>query len=276
MPRHASASAGRGGDLSPDVVAVVEAAVVETFADLRRTVQRNLAVLTVAFLRVLGAARSGHARPSLGALFRVLPTEGTAHAREKRLRRFLENPRLDPRGVTGGLARVIFGRRGDDAWPLLLDQTAPGTTQALVAGVPFEGRTLPLAVHTFDYPWRKSAVDSQNQLEWIFLVDVEGALPTGVTGVWIRDRGYARAAMLRQALLDERLCIIRGPAGTYMEYAGGRLKLRELRPGQGRAVRYPHVLYQARTSVPVDVIAFHDPRFEESWWLRQHHVISTH
>jgi hypothetical protein len=176
-------SAGHSGDLSPDVVAVVEAAVLETFADLRRTVQRNLAVLTVAFLRVLGAARSGHGRLSLGALYRVLPTQGTAHAREKRLRRFLENPRLDPRGVTGGLARVIFGRRGAGVWPLLLDQTAAGTTQAVVAGVPFEGRTLPLAVYTFDYPWREAAVDSQNQLERIFRLDVEGALPPSVTGV---------------------------------------------------------------------------------------------
>ena len=52
-------SAGHSGDLSPDVVAVVDAAVLETFADVRRTVQRNLAVLTVTFLRVLGAARSG-------------------------------------------------------------------------------------------------------------------------------------------------------------------------------------------------------------------------
>jgi hypothetical protein len=98
--------------------------VAQAFGGLRRSVQRNLAVLTVAFLRVLGAARSGHGRLSLGALFRVLPTEGTAHAREKRLRRFLENPRLDPRGVTDGLARVIFGERGTGLWPLLLDQTA--------------------------------------------------------------------------------------------------------------------------------------------------------
>lgn len=249
------------------MVAVVEAAVLETFADLRRTVQRNLAVLTVAFLRVLGAARSGHGRLSLGALFRVLPTEGTAHAREKRLRRFLENPRLDPRGVTGGLARVIFGQRGEGVWPLLLDQTAAGTTQALVAGVPFEGRTLPLAVYTFDYPWQEPAVDSQNQLERIFLLDVEAALPPGVAGVWIGDRGYARAALLRQALLDERLCIIRGRAGTCVEYEGRRQKLRELQPAAGRPIRYSHVLYQARIRVPVDVIVFHDPQFEEPWWL---------
>lgn len=48
----------------------------------------------------------------MGALFRVLPTAGTARSREERLRRFLENRRLDPRGVTDGLARFIFGRRG--------------------------------------------------------------------------------------------------------------------------------------------------------------------
>ncbi|MDA2910841.1 hypothetical protein MYX04_07920 [Nitrospiraceae bacterium AH_259_D15_M11_P09] len=70
------------------LLAVVDAAVARTFAPLRRTVQKNLAVLTVAFFRVLAAARSGQGRLSLGTLFRVLPTEGTAHAREKRLHRF--------------------------------------------------------------------------------------------------------------------------------------------------------------------------------------------
>jgi len=239
----------------------------EAFGGLRRTVQRNLAVLTVAFLQVLSAARSGHGRLSLGALFRVLPTTGTAHAREKRLRRFLENPRLDPRGVTGGLARVVFGERGEGVWPLLLDQTKAGTTQALVAGVPFEGRTLPLAVYTFEYPWVEHAADSQNQLERVFLLDVEAALPRGVTGVWIGDRGYARAALLRHALLDERMCIIRGRAGTSVEADGRRCKLRELSPGHPRPIRYRHVFYQARVRVPVDVIAFHDPQFEEPWWL---------
>ena len=249
-----------------DLVAAVEAAVAQAFGDLRRTVQRNLAVLTVAFLRVLGAARSGHGRLSLGALFRVLPTEGTAHAREKRLRRFLENPRLDPRGVTNGLARVIFGERGTGLWPLLLDQTAAGPTQALLAGVPFEGRTLPLAVYTFTYPWEEGAALSQNQLERVFLLDVEASLPAGVTAVWIGDRAYARAALLRQSLSEQRLWIIRGRAGTCVEYDGCRQKLGD-RPATPHAVRYRRVLYQLHTRVPVDVIALHNPAFQEPWWL---------
>src|SRR5713226_1624953 len=162
------------------LLSLLEKAVSKAFSTLRRPVQKNLAVLTVAFLRVLGAVRSGHGQLSLAALFRVLPTSGTPHAREKRLHRFLNNPLLDPRSVTNGLVRLICGKRGIGLWPILFDQTKAGATQALVAGVPFEGRTLPLAVYTFDYPWQERTARSQNQLEEIFLADLETALPEGI------------------------------------------------------------------------------------------------
>jgi hypothetical protein len=168
---------------------LLRAAVSKAFGDLRRPVQKNLAVLTVAFLRVLGAVRSGQGRLSLAALFRVLPTPGTPHAGEKRLHRFLRHPRLDPRGVTHALARLVFGSRGWGLWPVLFDQTKAGATQALLAGVPFRGRTLPLAVYTFQYPWKENRVRSQNQLEEVFLADLETALPARLRPVFMGDRG---------------------------------------------------------------------------------------
>ena len=229
-----------------ELLLALEAAVIRAFGQLRRSVQKNLAVLTVSFMRVLGAARSGHGRLSLGSLFRVFPTPGTPHAREKRLHRFLKNPLLDPRGVTDGLARLICGRRGRGLWPILFDQTKAGATQALLAGVPFEGRTLPLAVYTFDYPWQERKAHSQNQLEEIFLADLETALPDGIQPVWIGDRGYARAALLRHSNQQQRLYILRGRAGTRVEYQGKSCKLAELQGPSGRAVRFRGVLYHAR------------------------------
>ncbi len=250
-----------------DLLIELEAAVTGAFGQLRRSVQKNLAVLTVAFLRVLGAARSGQGRLSLAALFRVLPTAGTPHAREKRLHRFLNNPLLDPRGVTDGLARLICGRRGTGLWPILFDQTKAGATQALLAGVPFEGRTLPLAVYTFQYPWQERSAGSQNQLEEIFLTDLETALPDRVQPVWVGDRGYARAALLRHSNQQQRLYIIRGRAGTRVEYQGRSCKLGELKAASGQAVRFSGVRYQAHQRVPIDVVAYHDPQFQEPWWL---------
>jgi hypothetical protein len=257
----------RGGADGTALLRAMDAALGGSFPSLRRTVQKNLAVLAVSFLRVLGAARGGNGRLSLGTLFRVLPTAGTAHAREKRLRRFLENRRLDPRGVTDGLARLILGRRGRGLWPILFDQTKSGATQALLAGVPFEGRALPLGVYTFDYPWRERGARSQNQLEEVFLLDVESALPPGARGVFIGDRGYARAALFRHCGPLGRLFIIRGRAGTRVEHAGRICKLGELPCEQDRPRRYRGVLYQAKLRVPVDIVAFHDPRFREPWWL---------
>lgn len=269
-----------GNPEGAELLSVIEACVSTAFAGLRRTVQKNLAVLTVAFLRVLGAARSGHGRLSLATLFRVLPTAGTPHAREKRLHRFLDNSRLDPRSVTDGLVRLIFSKRGKGLWPIGFDQTKAGATQALVAGVPFEGRTLPLAVYTFQYPWEEVVVMSQNQLEEVFLLDVESALPVGVRGVFIGDRGYARAALLRKSGRVGRLYIIRGRSGTRVEYQGRSCKLGQL-PGPSRhAVRYRDVVYHAHERVPVDVVVFHDPAFQDPWYLlvppHSEQILPTH
>jgi len=239
----------------------------EAFSSLRRTVQNNLAVLTLSFVRVLGAARSGQGHLSLAALSRVLATSGTPRARAKRLHRFLDNTHLDPRGVTDGLVRLIFGRRGEGFWPILFDQTTSGATQALFAGVPYEGRTLPLAVYTFCYPWREPSTDSQNQLERVFLLDLAAALPAGTRAVFIGDRGYARASLLCQSSYDARLFVIRGRAGTQVEYQGQSLKLGELPGRDGTPVRYTEVLYHAEQRVPVDVIVYRDPTFQEPWWL---------
>src|SRR5258706_15820870 len=81
------------------LLALLDAAGTKAFSALCRPVQKNLAVLTVAFLRVLRAVRSGHGQISLAALFRALPAAGTPPAREKRLPRFLPNPPLAPRSV---------------------------------------------------------------------------------------------------------------------------------------------------------------------------------
>jgi hypothetical protein len=48
---------------------------------------------------------------------------------------------------------------------------------------------------------------------------------------------------------------------------GPELQVAELLGEDRRAIRYPRVLYQARERVPVDVVVYHDPEFQEPWWL---------
>jgi hypothetical protein len=244
-----------------ELLSVLQPALTRAFCTLSKTEQKNLAVLTAAFLHHPGAGRGGYGRLSLGTLYRLLPTSSTPHAREKRLHRFLKNPRLDARGVSEALARLIFGPRGQGLWPIVFDQTKSETTQALLAGVILEGCVLPLAVYTFDYPWQETACPSQNQREHVFLFHVEGALPAGVRAVFIGDRGYARVALLRQSATEGRLYVIRGRAGSRTHYPGRSFKLHQLPHSAGDPVRYGEVRHQAREQVRVDVVALHDPQF---------------
>src|SRR5260221_13229361 len=108
------------------LLALLDAAVTKAFSALCRPVQKNLAVLTVAFLRVLGAVRSGHGQLSLAALLRVLPTPGTPQPREKRLPRSLRNPRLDPRSGPDGWVPSRSGARCRGSWRALVRQRKPG------------------------------------------------------------------------------------------------------------------------------------------------------
>jgi hypothetical protein len=236
------------------------------FHRLSKPVRTNLAVLTMAFLRVLSTSRSGNGRLSLALLARALATVGTPHAREKRLHRFLKNPRLDYLTVASSLGDILLADR-EGLCPVIVDQTKSGSAQALVAAVPYAGRALPLACYTFAYPLAELMPTSQNQLEHIFLLEVEESLPPRVTPVWIADRGYARSALLEESASEGRLYIIRGRTGTIITYQSRRMKLRQLKSMPCRAIRYNDVLYHAKRQVRVDVIVYHEPHYKEPWYL---------
>jgi hypothetical protein len=234
------------------------------FLGLTKPIRKNLVVLTFAFILVLSAVRSGQGRLSLAALARALPTQGSAHTREKRLHRFLKNPRLDFRTVTGSLATMLLPP-GKRFCPVILDQTKSGSAQALLAAIPYAGRSLPLACYTFAYPLTEATLKSQNQLEHIFLLDTEASLPPGIIAIWIADRAYARSLLLQQS--EQRPYIVRGRKGTIITYQGRRMRLGQLHAPLRKALRYKNVLYHAHRKVPVDVIVYYDPTYAEPWYL---------
>jgi len=130
-----------------------------------------------------------------------------------------------------------------------------------------DGPFLWLAIYSFAYPLTEPAMKSQNQLEHIFLLDTETSLPPGVMAVWIADRAYARSLLLQQNEQEQRPYIIRGRKETIIACRGRRMKLRQLYAPPCKALRYQDVLYHAYRKVPVDVIVYYDPTYQEPWYL---------
>jgi hypothetical protein len=67
-----------------------------------------------------------------GSADRVWPVASCPHSRENRLRRFLDNRRLEGRAASTGLGRLLQAGSGRGYWPVL-DQIKIGAVEALIA-----------------------------------------------------------------------------------------------------------------------------------------------
>jgi hypothetical protein len=231
---------------------------------LRRWLSLNLALLTVAMLQLWRGARSGHGQLTLAAVSRAVPLAEREKARSKRLARLLRNQHLVGSALTPLLVRLALGSRPRGWVPIVLDQTWLRGTPTLLAGVRVAGRILPVAFACFEYTTLRT---SQNALEVALLLLVTASLPPGCTPLFVLDRGYARAALLTQLRQVGIPYLVRGRRNTLVRIGTQRLALGRVPHRQGAAVRYPQVLYHATHREPVDLIIFHDPAFQEPWYL---------
>jgi DDE family transposase len=232
--------------------------------DLGRWLSLGLALLTVAMLQLWRGARSGNGWLTLCALSRTLPLAEREKARSKRLYRLLRNPALDGTEMTPLLVRLALGDTPRGWIPIVVDQTTVQGTQVIMAGVRVAHRILPVAFVCYEYDQIRK---SQNLIEYSLLLLIAACLPPGCKPVFVMDRGYARASLLKQLRLLNIPFIVRGRSNTLVRVGGQRLSLGRLRRRAGRARRYTHAAYQDTSQEPVDVVVFHNPAFKEPWFL---------
>src|SRR5712691_6023401 len=162
--------------------------------DLGRWLSLGLALLTVAMLQLWRGARRGHGGLTLCALSRTLPLDEPEKARSKRLYRLLRNPALDGTEMTPLLVRLALGATPCGWIPIVVDQTTVQGTQVIMAGVRVAHRILPVAFVCYEYDKIRK---SQNLIEYSLLLLIASCLPPGCKPVYVMDRGYARASLLK-------------------------------------------------------------------------------
>ena len=232
--------------------------------DLGRWLALGLALLTVAMLQLWRGARSGNGGLTLCALSRTLPLNEKEKARSKRLYRLLRNASLDGTEMTPLLVRLALGPCPSGWIPILVDQTDVQGTQVIMAGIRVAQRVLPVAFTCYEYSTIRK---SQNAIENSLLLLIAACLPPACKPIFVMDRGYARASLLQQLRTWNIPFLIRGRSNTMVCIDGRRLTLGRLRHRRGRPQRYTNATYQDSAREPVDIIVFHDPAFQEPWFL---------
>jgi hypothetical protein len=235
-----------------------------TAPDLGRWLSLGLALLTVAMLQLWRGARSGNGWLTLCALSRTLPLDEPEKARSKRLYRVLRNPSLDGTEMTPLLVRLALGDHPHGWIPIVVDQTTIRGTPVIMAGVRVAHRVLPVAFVCYEY---ETIRKSQNLIEESLLLLIAACLPPGCKPVFVLDRGYARASLLRHLRALNIPFVLRGRSNTIVRVGTQRLTLGRLPRRAGRARRYTNAAYQDTSQEPVDVVVFHHPAFQEPWFL---------
>jgi len=236
------------------------------FPFLRKTIARNLSCLIFAFVLLFRTYRGWYGRLTLGGIARCLPTEGDCRSRYKRVSRFLDNKHFQMINLTTDLVHLIYAE--ENLLPIIIDQTAIGDVQVISANVPTEGRSIPLAISTFEYG---KIERSQNLIEEEFLARLSSQLPERMKAVEVADRGYGKSILLKNRLERNELFIIRGRRDVVVSYREKgkvyRKSLGRLQHSLGKPRRYRTCFYQGKREITVDVVVYREKNFKEPWFL---------
>lgn len=233
-------------------------------SELRVTVRRTLAVMTVAVLEVIGSVRSGQGRLSLCALARTMPTGTAFKAQYKRLGRFLTNKHFTPEAMVPALVNAVVGSCRRGLVPILFDQVDIGGVPTLMAGVSHHGRVLPIAFSCWEHARLRR---SQNTLETAFLTLILASLGREARAVFVGDRQYGRFQLLHALNRLGQLYVLRCKSEVILWHEGQERFPKDFAAPRGQAVRYARVGYRKKGKEPVDLIVYHEPSYKEPWYL---------
>ena len=239
-----------------------------------RTVRKNLARLTTAFLALALNVRFGYGGLHLTSAARALPESPRFKSGYKWLSRFLKCKNFDPSSLAECMLSLVVGRQphafagaGASSWVIvLIDQTTVNGVQVVNVAIPLAGRAVPVAWVDFPYPWTSVRPPSQNFVELGLFTWLAQAAPPGVRLIRVFDRGYARVALIKDLNRSHQPFLIRGRGNVIVQaQVRGRLKRLSLgrlpnRAGQPR--RYRHLLYHDCQAEPVDVIVYRERGFQ--------------
>jgi len=133
----------------------------------------------------------------IAQLTRNLKLKTNFHQRQKRLLRFIANPRIQIQPLFDPLLTMILSLKYYYRQiPVIIDQTdLPADYQGLFASIPYQGRALAFAYSIFHYDGIK---ESQNRIENRFFEFIVILLKFhGLKPILLLDRGYADVKIIR-------------------------------------------------------------------------------
>jgi hypothetical protein len=225
--------------------------------------RQNLVLLAGAFLVRRSLPLRRLARALAG------PTR-SQRAADKRLRRFLGNPRLDTQARDRALCSYLWfllPRFGAvPAVPVMVDWLFVDERAVLWAQIPYQGRSFPLLASVHSRQLEDDA-PGRTQAERALLGRLRRCWPSWTPEpLLLMDRGFDKGPLLRWLLEEGFRFIVRIQRGHYLYAADGAwlndaydaqgqlVRQGPLHPEVGQSLRFPHVTYLKEERLPLHLV----------------------
>jgi hypothetical protein len=219
--------------------------------------KRHRANLGLAVTAVFESRRLG-----VAAIGRALPTRVDPKHAIKRVDRFLSNDRFDHRSAQEVLLRAVVGPR--TRVYVSVDWTRIRDWWVLVASVVYRGRALPVLWSAIDY---RRMYKSQNKFENAFFSWLASALPVGVRGVVIMDRGFDRLDLVQRLRTLGLSYVIRYGGKTHVEHRTYQGPVNKLLSRRGVITDLRGAMLRAENPVEARLVGVWDHGQAEPWLL---------
>lgn len=170
---------------------------------------------------------------------------------------------------------MVLGRGLSGLVPVIVDQSQVASVLVILAGIAFSGRVFPLGVHTYTNEGIESNPEKEKSRNWhelLFLLRILEACPGKLTPLFVLDRGYARASLIRELLAQPGVMfLMRAPKNVVVHYRNkdqeitttlGKIKVKN-----GQALRLSRLFYRKEKPVQVDIVIYWERGFKEPWYL---------
>lgn len=217
----------------------------------------------------LGAGFAHDRSLPLRRLARVVAGPGRQHRHwDKRLRRFLGNPKLDRAGALRALLRFLLPRfAGLPFVPVMIDWTYLGRARRILwCQIPYRGRAFPLCCRAFPWTPGGDPDGTQTAEELALLAELAACWPAEAPPpLLLADRGFPKVPLL--AWLQEQgwYFLIRSNTHQWLTHADGTRVAPEF-PAAG-GVRGYAAVHVFRERLPVSVVLARHPAGKARWLL---------
>jgi hypothetical protein len=245
----------------------------KVYTKVLKMLKKQMPTLRQQFVVTLAMMISGIVtgkKAQLSVMSAQIPTRAKTKSTERRMRRFVNNKKIDKDVLYMPFAEIILQQLAQHTLYIAIDGSTVGRgCMMIMVGVVYHQRLLPLAWLT--YQGKKGHTTAIRHIELLELL--RPLIPTNGKVVLLGDAEYDTVEMLNWVRNETNWCfVMRSAPQILLTRAEETIKIRDLSPTQGSITARADCYFTAELFGPIMIIAWWGKKYKKPIYLITNHT----